>query len=816
MDKKPVWDGSILKLPQLLLDELSEQIWVKDVEGRYQYINEAYRHFFGVKNEDRLGLTDAEAYPPDPATRYRLEDLHVMSARQPLSILDKYPSHRSGSDQLYETIKFPLYSPQAQVIGVYAISRNITEETANGEKSSRQKRLLEALHEMSVELIKQHDIHALLKVILSRSVEAVGANVRFIEIVDPEQTVMKMIHYCGDNITIPSDYALKRGQGLAGQIWELGKVLLLNDYQQWQHRLPQPCFDSIRSVVGVPIFAGKDVIGVVTLCHTDPLIRFDETDVSSLEQFSAFASVALENARLLESAAAELLQRRESEELYRALVEQSSDVILLFDPATRRLLQANSRYLELAGYSAADIPFLTAYDVVVDERRWIDQSFDVVLPKLRSKAPEMRRYRRKDGSVFDLERSATMVSVGDRNIIMSVGRDVSDRRHIRLMEFLHETTLDIIGHLDSGRLLEAIVKRAITLVDAPAGYCALLKEGSNVLEVIASIGCSDDFFQGAPRIDAGLAAQVWNSGKAAVIDNYCRLKDRLPDSRFDCIAAIAILPLKNSVDKVIGILTVFHWNPDKRIRLDDFACLEELSHLTSLALDNTRLYNTARLEIATRAEIELQIRQAYEKLDETYDTTLEGWAKALDLRDCETEGHSRRVASVAVEMAKIMNIDPELHIHIWRGALLHDIGKLGVPDSILLKPGPLTAEEWQIMRLHPVYGYDWLQQIEYLHPALAIPRSHHERWDGEGYPDRLKGDQIPLEARIFAPIDVWDALSSNRPYRRSWPETKIREHIRSLAGSHFDPVIVEIFLSLPPESLKIQAKAPGRSPRQGK
>ncbi|MBP2665798.1 MAG: rpfG 1, partial [Firmicutes bacterium] len=255
-----------------------------------------------------------------------------------------------------------------------------------------------------------------------------------------------------------------------------------------------------------------------------------------------------------------------------------------------------------------------------------------------------------------------------------------------------------------------------------------------------------------------------------------------------------------------------HFDPAKRIHKDDFTCLGEVARLTSLALDSARLYNTARVEIATRAEIEMQLRGAYEKLDNTYDTTLEGWARALDLRDCETEGHSRRVASVAVAMARIMKLPEDQLIHIWRGALLHDIGKLGVPDSILLKPASLTEEEWQIMRLHPIYGYDWLLPIEYLKPSLAIPRSHHERWDGTGYPDRLRGEAIPLQARIFAPIDVWDALSSNRPYRRSWPADKIREHIRSLAGSHFDPAVVEIFLSLPPSALVLQERSPYKIP----
>ncbi|HDZ62172.1 MAG TPA: HD domain-containing protein, partial [Nitrospirae bacterium] len=134
--------------------------------------------------------------------------------------------------------------------------------------------------------------------------------------------------------------------------------------------------------------------------------------------------------------------------------------------------------------------------------------------------------------------------------------------------------------------------------------------------------------------------------------------------------------------------------------------------------------------------------------------------------------------------------------HIRRGALLHDIGKMGVPDSILLKPGPLTEEEWEIMKQHPVYAFEMLYNIEYLHPALEIPYYHHEKWDGTGYPKGLKGKDIPLSARIFAVVDVWEALASDRPYRPAWSRDKIREHIRLLAGNHFDPSVVEVFLRM--------------------
>jgi len=177
-----------------------------------------------------------------------------------------------------------------------------------------------------------------------------------------------------------------------------------------------------------------------------------------------------------------------------------------------------------------------------------------------------------------------------------------------------------------------------------------------------------------------------------------------------------------------------------------------------------------------------------------YDETIEGWSRAMDLRDEETEGHSRRVTELTLRLANIMMIKPEELLQIRRGALIHDIGKIGIPDSILRKPGPLTDEEWVIMRRHPQLAHDMLAPIIYLRLAIDIPWCHHEKWDGTGYPRGLKGDEIPLAARIFAVVDVWDALCSDRPYRKAWPVDKVRSYIQEQAGKYFDPRIVESFL----------------------
>ena len=215
-----------------------------------------------------------------------------------------------------------------------------------------------------------------------------------------------------------------------------------------------------------------------------------------------------------------------------------------------------------------------------------------------------------------------------------------------------------------------------------------------------------------------------------------------------------------------------------------------------IILDGNPLLMGAGVDITQRKQGEEEIIQLNHELLKAYDTTIEGWSKALDLRDNETEGHTLRVTTMALELARLAGITEEEMGHIKRGALLHDIGKMGIPDQILRKPGKLTEEEWVIMQKHPVFAFQLLSPIEYLHPAMDIPYCHHEKWDGSGYPRGLKGEEIPLSARLFAIVDVWDALSFDRPYRERWSIKKVIEHVKLLSGTDFDPMAVELFLNL--------------------
>jgi HD-GYP domain-containing protein (c-di-GMP phosphodiesterase class II) len=197
--------------------------------------------------------------------------------------------------------------------------------------------------------------------------------------------------------------------------------------------------------------------------------------------------------------------------------------------------------------------------------------------------------------------------------------------------------------------------------------------------------------------------------------------------------------------------------------------------------------------------VERNILRAWEseaELRRSYDLTLEAWSKILEHRDRETRGHTERVAALTDQLSRRMGLSGQSLVDIRRGALLHDIGKLAIPDSILLKRGELTEAEWAMMREHPSLAYEVLAPIPYLHNALDIPWCHHEKWDGTGYPRSLRGDEIPLAARLFAVVDVWDALTSDRPYRPAMDEPSALEHIRLLAGAHFDPAVVAAFVDL--------------------
>lgn len=349
---------------------------------------------------------------------------------------------------------------------------------------------------------------------------------------------------------------------------------------------------------------------------------------------------------------------------------------------------------------------------------------------------------------------------------------------------LHTVDLLINSSNNLPDLLNTILDYLLDLLNVDAASMLLYNSDTSTLDYFAGKGFRDRNIDKSKLIIgegyAGAAALnqqtvIVNDLRTAGLD-YARY-DLLKDEEFVSYLGV---PLINN-NEIIGVLDIFHrsiLNPDP----EWVSFLETLASQAAIAIEKSTLFNNLQ-----RTNIELL---------KAYDKTIEGWSKAMDLRDHETEGHTQRVTELAVRLARESGLSEEEVVHIRRGALLHDMGKVGIPDGILLKPGPLTDDEWAIMREHPQYAYDMLSPIEFLNAALDIPYCHHEKWDGSGYPHGLKGEEIPIAARIFAIVDVWDALRSDRPYRSAWCKEKVVEHIQSLSGTHFEPRIVELFLNL--------------------
>jgi putative nucleotidyltransferase with HDIG domain len=361
-------------------------------------------------------------------------------------------------------------------------------------------------------------------------------------------------------------------------------------------------------------------------------------------------------------------------------------------------------------------------------------------------------------------------------------------RNLRRITALRAIDMAITSSLDPRVTLSVLLDQVTMQLGLDAACVLLLNPHLHMLEFAAARGFRTSAIERS-RVHLGDG----HAGRAALEQRIIHVPN-LAESEADFVRAPLLAnegfisycaaPLV-SKGRVTGVLETFHRAP--------FECSEEwkgffeaLAAQTAIAIDNAELFDSLQ-----RSNLELTL---------AYDATIEGWSHALDLRDKETEGHTQRVTELTQRLARAMGMSDAELVHVRRGALLHDIGKMGVPDSILLKPGPLTDGEWEIMRKHPVYAHEMLSPIAYLRDALDIPYCHHEKWDSTGYPRGLKGEEIPLTARIFAVVDVWDALRSDRPYRAAWREEQVREYIREQAGRHFDPKVVEVFLKVMDEA----------------
>ncbi len=416
------------------------------------------------------------------------------------------------------------------------------------------------------------------------------------------------------------------------------------------------------------------------------------------------------------------------------------------------------------------------------------------------------RYRCKDGSY----RWLSWNSYPERQLQRSffVARDITEavkaeeelhKAHDQLEVKVEERTADLKRALAQVQSLRNIDMAITGSLDLRVTFKAILDEVTSLLNVDAAaimrvdpstVTLHYEAWRGFTVADPSDFSMSWGAefaGRVAMDREVVHIPDLketgqnvvqrplMDQEGFQSYYAVPLI----AKGHVQGVLEVFNSQPldkgDEWLRF-----LETLAGQASVAIDSAELFN--------------KMERSHVELLQAYDATIEGWGRALDLKDEETEEHSQRVTKITLDIARKMNIKNEELPHVRRGATLHDIGKMGVPDSVLLKPGKLDDDEWEIIKKHPVYAYEMLAPIDYLRPALDIPYCHHEKFDGNGYPRGIKGKQIPLPARIFAVVDAYDALTSDRPYRKAWSEEDTLALIKKESGSHFDPEVVKVFL----------------------
>lgn len=394
--------------------------------------------------------------------------------------------------------------------------------------------------------------------------------------------------------------------------------------------------------------------------------------------------------------------------------------------------------------------------------------------------------------ISEQDRDIQAYAQGLREKTQSLEEEIAERKraearavkHMQNLSALHAIDMSISSSLALDVTMRILLEQTVDRLGVDAACVLLIDSQTQILKFFTGIGFRKDRIQKtALRVGEGIVGLAALERRLISIEDVKMEEDKVARTELikeEGFISYFAVPLIAKAE-VKGVLEIFHrakLMPDT----EWMGFLNALALQAAIAVDNTTLFNDLQ-----RSNVELLI---------AYDSTLEGWARALELRDKETEGHTRRVVEKTLQIAEKMGMNKEELVDVRRGALLHDIGKMSIPDSILLNTGPLTDNEMKIMQSHTVKAFELLSPIVYLRPALDIPYCHHERWDGKGYPRGLRGEQIPLAARIFSVVDTWDALRYERRYHKEWSREQTCEHIRSLAGIQFDPKVVEVFMEL--------------------
>jgi len=657
------------------------------------------------------------------------------------------------------------------------------------------------LYQLGISLASGQDLQSTLLALQSEIEQLIKADSFFVAIHDRDTDLIRFPVFFdeGKPIRIP-DRPLHEQPGLTGAVILNHQSLYLPDMMASDVDDKYHPFDTdgpiLHTFLGIPLVVNGQAIGAIST-QTREIDAYNSDQIHLMETLAVQAALAIDKARVLEDLQRELTERKRAQDalafselrFYQAF--HNSPVMMTLE-ANHLFTDVNQAFVDATGYNREEIlghPASALQLFGSEKDRQLLSDLNTAQEGIRD--VELH-FRRKSGEVGMVLLSSDKFDVNGTLYELTSALDITGRKkaeqQIRL-QLERLTTLKSIDQIIASSFdlkisLEMLLTEVINQLKVDASDVLVLSPFMNRLEFCAGRG-----FRDQSREKVSVALGEGYAGRAALerqTMHIANLKAGTDDSAFNgwagaenftsyyCIPLIAKGHVK-------GVLEVFHRSTlDPEAEWLDF--LETLGQRAAIAVDNIGLFNDLQ-----RSNNELML---------AYDATIEGWSRAMDLRDEETEGHTKRVTEMTLKLAADFGVPDGMLIQIRRGALLHDIGKLGVPDSILLKPGKLTEQERAIMKKHPALAFEMLSSVQYLNRAINIPYCHHEKWDGTGYPRGLKGEQIPLEARIFAVVDVWDALTSDRPYRRAWSNEQALEHIRALAGIHFDPAVVERFMGL--------------------
>jgi PAS domain S-box-containing protein len=470
----------------------------------------------------------------------------------------------------------------------------------------------------------------------------------------------------------------------------------------------------------------------------------------------------------------------EGEARLRAIVQTANDAVVTMNK-DRVIVDWNAAAEIIFGYPSAEALGMSISQIVPKQMR-NRQSTGIASALAGERQVDGKMMEvvglSKDGREFPIEMTLAEWKTQAGMFFTAIIRDVSERKR-REIEMQAISTLSAAMRSVPSRadILLVIVEQLSSLLQCEAISAEIIDPVTGDAVVEAAYGIWEPFVNLRQAAGTGLNRIIQETRKPYYTNNVEEDANQFaPGFIGDKLQAVAGVPLYTQ-DSLVGYLWM---GRIKAIAEPEVRLLAAVADIAANAIHRATLHEQTEKDAA--------------ELALAYDTTLEGWAQALEMRDQETEGHARRVVKMTVDLASAMGVAGANLVHVRRGALLHDVGKMGIPDTILLKPGTLNDREWEIMRRHPEYAYQFMRQIDYLNQAIDIPYCHHEKWDGTGYPRGLQGEDIPLLARIFSVIDVWDALTSDRTYRKAWSAEQAKRYIAEQSGKHFDPRVVAVFL----------------------